>query len=44
MQVIQMLIRTTCSCAGIVVVIGVSFPPFIMAVIPLAWLYSKAMT
>lgn len=40
-RVIQNLIRTSAVCASIVLVIGISFPPFLIAVIPLAWFYSK---
>ncbi|KAG2056246.1 multidrug resistance-associated ABC transporter [Suillus hirtellus] len=40
-RVIQNLIRTSAVCASILLVIGFSFPPFLIAVIPLAWFYYK---
>ncbi|KAI0272641.1 hypothetical protein BC834DRAFT_840866 [Gloeopeniophorella convolvens] len=43
-RTIQFMIRTLCSCIGIVVVIGSSFPPFLIAIIPLGWLYTRFMT
>ncbi|KAI0313275.1 P-loop containing nucleoside triphosphate hydrolase protein [Amylostereum chailletii] len=43
-RVIQFTVRTFASCAGIVVVIGVSFPPFLIAVVPLGYLYSRFTT
>ncbi|KAI0065635.1 metal resistance protein YCF1 [Artomyces pyxidatus] len=42
-RVVHSLVRTMSSCAGIAIVIGASFPPFLIAVIPLGWLYSKVM-
>ncbi|THH19236.1 hypothetical protein EW146_g1884 [Bondarzewia mesenterica] len=42
-RVIQSLVRTAASCAGIVVVIGASFPLFLIAVVPLGWLYRRVM-
>ncbi|KAF4593191.1 hypothetical protein EYR38_008903 [Pleurotus pulmonarius] len=42
-RVIQNLIRTLAVCFSIVVVIGGSFPPFLIAVIPLGWFYSRVM-
>jgi len=42
-RVIQGMFRTICTCAGIVLVIGASFPLFIIAVLPLTWLYSRVM-
>ncbi|KLO11533.1 metal resistance protein YCF1 [Schizopora paradoxa] len=42
-RVIQGMFRTICTCAGIVIVIGASFPLFIIAVLPLTWLYSRVM-
>lgn len=42
-RAIQMLFRTAASCLGIIVVIGISFPPFLIAVIPLGYLYSRVM-
>jgi len=38
-RVIQNLIRTCASTGSIILVIGISFPPFLLAVIPLAWFY-----
>ncbi|KIJ59434.1 hypothetical protein HYDPIDRAFT_118534 [Hydnomerulius pinastri MD-312] len=40
-RVIQNLIRTSAVCASIVLVIGFSFPPFLIAVIPLTWFYAR---
>jgi ABC-type multidrug transport system fused ATPase/permease subunit len=40
-RVIQNMIRTSTGCASIVLVIGFSFPPFLIAVVPLAWFYSR---
>ncbi|KAG1895833.1 P-loop containing nucleoside triphosphate hydrolase protein [Suillus fuscotomentosus] len=40
-RVIQNLIRTSAVCASILLVIGFSFPPFLIAVVPLAWFYYK---
>ncbi|KAG5642913.1 hypothetical protein DXG03_001884 [Asterophora parasitica] len=42
-RVIQGLCRTLAVCLSIVVVIGVSFPPFLVAVIPLGLFYSRVM-
>jgi hypothetical protein len=42
-QVIQSLFRTAAVCVSIVVVIGYSFPPFLIAVIPLGLFYSNVM-
>ncbi|KAL4264103.1 ATP-binding cassette transporter C [Pleurotus pulmonarius] len=42
-RVIQNLIRTLAVCFSIVVVIGGSFPPFLIAVIPLGWFYTRVM-
>lgn len=42
-QVIQGLFRTGATCLSIVVVIGYSFPPFLIAVVPLAWFYGRVM-
>ncbi|KAH9975853.1 P-loop containing nucleoside triphosphate hydrolase protein [Lactifluus volemus] len=42
-RVIQFVVRTLCSSVGILVVIGSSFPPFLLAVIPLGWLYTRFM-
>lgn len=43
-QVIQFLVRTLSSSVGIIIVIGSSFPPFLIAIIPLGWMYSRFMT
>ncbi|KAF8271622.1 metal resistance protein YCF1 [Lactarius quietus] len=43
-RMIQFVVRTSCSSIGIVVVIGSSFPPFLITIIPLGWLYSRFMT
>jgi ATP-binding cassette subfamily C (CFTR/MRP) protein 1 len=43
-QVIQFVVRTSCSTIGIIIVIGSSFPPFLIAIIPLGWLYNRFMT
>ncbi|KAF8844780.1 P-loop containing nucleoside triphosphate hydrolase protein [Paxillus ammoniavirescens] len=40
-RVIQNLVRTSAVCASIVLVIGFSFPPFLIAVVPLAWFYAR---
>ncbi|KAH7904260.1 P-loop containing nucleoside triphosphate hydrolase protein, partial [Hygrophoropsis aurantiaca] len=40
-RVIQNMIRTSATCASIILVIGWSFPPFLFAVVPLAWFYSR---
>ncbi|KAG2035311.1 P-loop containing nucleoside triphosphate hydrolase protein [Suillus americanus] len=40
-RVIQNMIRTSAGCASIILVIGFSFPPFLIAVVPLAWFYSR---
>jgi ABC-type multidrug transport system fused ATPase/permease subunit len=40
-RVIQNMVRTSAVCASIVLVIGFSFPPFLIAVIPLAWFYYR---
>jgi len=42
-RVIQGLIRTLAICLSIVVVIGGSFPPFLIAVVPLGWSYLRIM-
>ncbi|PCH44281.1 multidrug resistance-associated ABC transporter [Wolfiporia cocos MD-104 SS10] len=42
-RVIQNTIRTTCVTAMIIVVIGYSFPLFLVAVPPLAWFYMRVM-
>ncbi|KAF9005892.1 metal resistance protein YCF1 [Cyathus striatus] len=42
-RVIQQLCRTLAVCLSIVVVIGASFPPFLIAVIPLGWFYLRVM-
>ncbi|KAL4067103.1 P-loop containing nucleoside triphosphate hydrolase protein [Scleroderma yunnanense] len=38
-QMIMHLVRTTATCISIVLVITISFPPFTLAVLPLAWFY-----
>jgi ATP-binding cassette subfamily C (CFTR/MRP) protein 1 len=43
-QVIQFVFRTLASSLGILIVIGSSFPPFLIAIIPLGWMYSRFMT
>ncbi|KAG1731999.1 P-loop containing nucleoside triphosphate hydrolase protein [Suillus paluster] len=40
-RVIQNMIRTSAVCASIVLVIGFSFPPFLIAVVPLTWFYYR---
>ncbi|KAH9967354.1 metal resistance protein YCF1 [Russula dissimulans] len=42
-RVIQFLFRTLSASIGIVIVIGSSFPPFLIAIIPLGWMYSRFM-
>lgn len=42
-RVIQNLCRTLAVCLSIVVVIGSSFPPFLVSVIPLGWFYIRVM-
>jgi len=42
-QVIQGLCRTLAVCLSIIVVIGGSFPPFLISVIPLGWFYIRVM-
>jgi ABC-type multidrug transport system fused ATPase/permease subunit len=42
-QVIQFLVRTSTASIGILIVIGSSFPPFLIAIIPLGWMYSRFM-
>ncbi|CCL99693.1 uncharacterized protein FIBRA_01714 [Fibroporia radiculosa] len=42
-RVVQNTVRTTCVTAMIVVVIGYSFPLFLVAVPPLAWFYMRVM-
>ncbi|KZP22608.1 P-loop containing nucleoside triphosphate hydrolase protein [Athelia psychrophila] len=42
-RVILNLVNHMTSCASIVVVIGYSFPPFLIAVVPLAWFYRRVM-
>ncbi|KAI0285929.1 metal resistance protein YCF1 [Russula aff. rugulosa BPL654] len=43
-RVIQFVFKTLAASVGIVIVIGSSFPPFLIAVIPLGWMYSRFMT
>ncbi|KAJ8592180.1 P-loop containing nucleoside triphosphate hydrolase protein [Rhizopogon salebrosus TDB-379] len=40
-RVIQNMVRTSAVCASIVLVIGFSFPPFLIAVVPLTWFYYR---
>ncbi|KAF9525987.1 multidrug resistance-associated ABC transporter [Crepidotus variabilis] len=42
-RVIQGLCRTLAVCLSIIVVIGSSFPPFLLAVLPLGWFYLRVM-
>ncbi|KDR65747.1 hypothetical protein GALMADRAFT_232908 [Galerina marginata CBS 339.88] len=42
-RVIQGLCRTLAVCLSIVVVIGTSFPPFLVALLPLGWFYLRVM-
>jgi ATP-binding cassette subfamily C (CFTR/MRP) protein 1 len=42
-RVIQGLCRTLAVCLSIVAVIGGSFPPFLIALIPLGWFYLRVM-
>jgi ATP-binding cassette subfamily C (CFTR/MRP) protein 1 len=42
-RVIQGMVRTSAVCLSIVAVIGVSFPPFLFALIPLGWFYLRVM-
>jgi hypothetical protein len=42
-QIVQDLVRTSSSSFGIIIVIGSSFPPFLIAIIPLGWMYSRFM-
>ena len=44
LQTIQGMFRTLASCIGIIVVIGIVFPVFLLVVPPLAWFYSRVMT
>ncbi|KAF7309660.1 hypothetical protein MIND_00337100 [Mycena indigotica] len=40
---IENVVRTGLVCLSILVVIGVSFPPFLISVIPLGWFYMRVM-
>ncbi|KAJ7623378.1 P-loop containing nucleoside triphosphate hydrolase protein [Roridomyces roridus] len=40
---IQMFFRTSAVCLSIMVVIGASFPPFLLSIIPLGWFYLRVM-
>ncbi|KAH8832602.1 P-loop containing nucleoside triphosphate hydrolase protein [Flagelloscypha sp. PMI_526] len=42
-RVVHNTARTMATALGIVTVIGVSFPPFLLAVIPLGWFYFRVM-
>ncbi|KAF7294499.1 hypothetical protein MKEN_01442500 [Mycena kentingensis (nom. inval.)] len=41
---IENVVRTSLVCLSILVVIGVSFPPFLVSVIPLTWFYMRVMS
>lgn len=43
-QSIQSVFRTLATCIGIVVVVGIIFPVFLIVVPPLAWFYGRVMT
>jgi len=38
------MFRTLSTCIGIVVVVGIIFPVFLVVVPPLAWFYVRVMT
>ncbi|KAJ7248513.1 P-loop containing nucleoside triphosphate hydrolase protein [Mycena rebaudengoi] len=40
---VQNLFRTSAACLSILAVIGTNFPPFLLSVIPLGWLYLRVM-
>ncbi|KAJ6591736.1 P-loop containing nucleoside triphosphate hydrolase protein [Mycena vulgaris] len=40
---VQNLFRTSAVCLSILVVIGVTFPPFLLSIIPLGWFYLRVM-
>lgn len=42
-RIMLVMIRTLLTCAGIIAVIGASFPLFLISVIPLGWIYRKVM-
>ena len=42
-RVIQGLCRTIAVCLSILVVIGASFPPFLVVILPLGWFYLRVM-
>lgn len=42
-RIIHIMLRTLLMCAGIIAVIGASFPLFLVSVIPLGWIYQKVM-
>ena len=42
-RVVQALCRTLAVSLSIIIVIGSSFPPFLLTVIPLGWLYLRVM-
>ncbi|KAK2463720.1 hypothetical protein APHAL10511_004471 [Amanita phalloides] len=42
-RVIQQLCRTSAVCMSIIIVIGWSFPPFFLFVLPLGWFYTRVM-
>ena len=38
------MFRTLATCIGIIVVVGIIFPVFLLVVPPLAWFYGRVMT
>ena len=42
-RVVQGLFRTLTVSMSIIAVIGISFPPFFLAVLPLGWVYLRVM-
>lgn len=43
-RVIQNFCRTSAVCLFILIIIGGSFPPFLVAIIPFGWFYMRVMT
>lgn len=43
-RVIQGMFRTTATCLGIIIVVAIVFPVFLVVVPPLAYFYSRVMT
>ena len=41
---IQSMFRTLSICIGIIIVVGIIFPVFLIVVPPLAWFYGRVMT